>query len=92
MHEDYNQFTYKNMYRQVFIPNEKSNYIPFTIPREWYGQLIEVIAFPIFTKIEDNNDEDFFKLCGAWESDQSAEEMVSELKSARKFKEKNLSF
>ncbi|MCL1932238.1 MAG: hypothetical protein FWF53_00275 [Candidatus Azobacteroides sp.] len=81
------------MYRQIFIPNEQNNYIPFTIPHEWYGQLIEVIVFPISTTniSQKNTDEDFFKLCGAWESEQSAEEMISELKSARSFRERNLS-
>jgi hypothetical protein len=33
------------MYRQIFIPSEQNDYI--TIPREWYGQLVEVIAFPV---------------------------------------------
>ena len=82
------------MYRQVFIPNERNNYIPFTIPNEWYGQLIEVIAFPLSNTdvSQDSDDEDFFNLCGTWESEQSAEEMISELKFARNFKERNLSF
>jgi hypothetical protein len=33
------------MYKQVFTPTEKNNTV--TIPREWYGKEIEVIAFPI---------------------------------------------
>jgi hypothetical protein len=80
------------MYRQIFIPNEQNNYIPFIIPNEWYGQMIEVIAFPVSTKKEiiKSNDDDFFKLCGAWESEKSADEMVAELKSARIFKERNI--
>jgi hypothetical protein len=82
------------MYRQVFTPNEQNSTIPFTVPREWYGQLIEVIAFPISTFVhqQKSDDDDFYSLCGAWESDQSAEEMVAEIKSARKFREKDLMF
>ena len=81
------------MYRQIFIPSEQNNYIPFTIPNEWYGQLVEVIVFPIYTPnvSQGKTDDDFFKLCGTWESEQSAEEMISELKSARSFKERNIS-
>jgi hypothetical protein len=33
------------MYRQIFIPSEQNANI--TIPREWYGQLVEVIVFPV---------------------------------------------
>jgi hypothetical protein len=33
------------MYRQVFTPNERNNAV--VIPREWYGEKIEVIVFPI---------------------------------------------
>ena len=33
------------MYRQIFTPNEQNNYIP--IPREWYGQQVEAIVFPV---------------------------------------------
>jgi len=82
------------MYRQIFIPNEKDNYIPFTIPNEWYGQLVEVIVFPIYTQnvLKEKTDDDFFNLCGAWESNQSAEDMISEIKSARSFRERNVSF
>ncbi|MDR1600976.1 MAG: hypothetical protein LBS42_00920 [Tannerella sp.] len=35
------------MYRKIFTPNEQDSSIPHTIPREWYGQPIEVIAFPL---------------------------------------------
>jgi len=81
------------MYRQIFIPNEYNNYIPFTIPHEWYGQMVEVIVFPIsIINKEENTDEDFYKLCGSWDSEQSAEEMASELKSSRNFNKLNLSF
>jgi hypothetical protein len=66
------------MFRQVFIPNEQNNHVPFTIPREWYGQLVEVIAFPVSPSSnkakQQTGDDDFYKRYGAWESDQSAEE------------------
>ena len=35
------------MYRKIFTPNEQNSNIPFTIPREWYGQPVEIIAFPV---------------------------------------------
>lgn len=35
------------MYRQVFTPTEMNNTLPFTIPREWYGQPIEFLVFPV---------------------------------------------
>jgi len=81
------------MYRQIFIPNEQNNFIPLTIPNEWYGKLVEVIAFPIYTSnvSHGKTDDDFFNLCGAWESELNAEEMISELKSARSFRERNIS-
>jgi len=35
------------MYRAVFTPTEANSIIPFSIPREWYGRNIELIAFPL---------------------------------------------
>ena len=35
------------MYRAVFTPTETDNMIPFSVPHEWYGRDIELIAFPI---------------------------------------------
>jgi len=35
------------MYRTIFTPTETDSIIPFSIPREWYGRDIEVIAFPL---------------------------------------------
>ena len=35
------------MHRQVFIPSKQNNSIFFVIPQEWYGKLIEFIAFPV---------------------------------------------
>jgi hypothetical protein len=80
------------MYRQIFIPTENNHTI--SIPREWYGKTVEIIAFPVTSspEAEPISDEEFFKLSGSWESDQTAEEMVAELKAARKFREKGLNF
>ena len=94
------------MYRQIFKPTEYDRAIPVVIPREWQGQSIEIIAFPVSSLSEtppaaaaaDDDaaaaaaDDDFYKLCGAWESDQSAEEMAAELKASRNFREKNAAF
>jgi hypothetical protein len=82
------------MYRQIFKPTEYKHTISVTIPREWRGLSVEIIAFPIETPSETPTtaDDDFYKLCGAWESDQNAEEMAAELKSARNFREKNTVF
>lgn len=33
------------MYRQIFIPNERNSHV--AIPREWYGQEVEVIVSPV---------------------------------------------
>ncbi|MDR3286587.1 MAG: hypothetical protein LBT27_04010 [Prevotellaceae bacterium] len=65
------------MYRKIFIPSEQNNSIPVTIPREWYGQAVEIIIFPVSVSNNlqhETSDDDFYKLCGAWESNQSAEE------------------
>ena len=35
------------MYRKIFTPSEQDSSIPLTIPREWYRQPVEVIAFPL---------------------------------------------
>jgi hypothetical protein len=56
------------MYRQIFTPTENSPMIPLTIPREWYGKTVEVIAFPISAPAESEkviSDDDFYKLAGA---------------------------
>jgi hypothetical protein len=83
------------MYRQIFTPTERNHTIPFTIPSEWYGKEVEFIVFPVTTQVESNrvvSDDDFMELCGAWESNQSAEEMIAEIKGARKFREKIINF
>ena len=35
------------MYRKIFTPSKLNSNIPFAIHSEWYGQLVEVIVFPI---------------------------------------------
>ena len=35
------------MYRTIFTPTETNSIIPFNVPREWYGQNIEFIIFPL---------------------------------------------
>ena len=76
------------MYK-IFIPTEHNNTVPFTIPREWYGKEIKFTIYPVSTK-ETKGEEEFMKLRGAWESDKSAEEMVAEIRDARKFRERDL--
>jgi len=83
------------MYRQILTPTEYNSIISVTIPREWYGQMVEIIAFPVSAPIESPkkiSDDDFMKLSGAWESEKSAEEMVTELREARRFRKKELTF
>ena len=85
------------MYRQVLTPSKKNSNISIAIPHEWYGQPIEILAFPISIPAVSpqegiGDDDNFYRLCGAWESNQSAEEMVAELKAARTFREKDLPF
>ena len=81
------------MYRKIFIPTEHNSIIPLTIPPEWYGRKVELIAFPVppeeIKRTKESEEEEFMKLCGAWESDKSAEEMVAEIRAARKFKERD---
>ena len=75
------------MLRQVFIPTEDNSRIPLvSIPREWYGQEIEILVFPIKyevrTSIETKEDR-LLKLCGAWKSEKSAEEIVANIYNSR---------
>jgi len=83
------------MYRQIFIPTENNSSIPqVSIPYEWYNEEVEMILFPVKTNIKSKkliSDDDFMKLCGAWESNESAEEMAANLRASRHFREKNLS-
>ncbi|MDR0834808.1 MAG: hypothetical protein LBN93_11635 [Candidatus Symbiothrix sp.] len=83
------------MYRQIFTPSKKNSKVSIAIPHEWYGQMVEIIAFPVSTPVVSQkkiNDDAFYRLSGAWESDQDAEEMVAEIRATRTFRKKDLSF
>jgi hypothetical protein len=82
------------MYKRIFRPTENEPTIAIPIPREWQGKFVEIVAMPVTPSPKEKSisDEEFFKLCGAWESDQSADEMVAELKAARTFREKDIEF
>jgi hypothetical protein len=75
------------MFRQVFIPTEDNNTIPFfNIPREWYGQEIEFLLFPVKyeqKKSVETKEERLLKLCGAWKSEKSAEEIIADIYNSR---------
>jgi len=75
------------MFREVFIPSEENNIIqPVTIPREWYGQEVEVIIFPINYKEKNNvesKEDRLLKLCGAWKSEKSAAEIIATIYGSR---------
>jgi hypothetical protein len=83
------------MYRTVFTPTENNTVIPFTVPREWYGKMLEVIVFPVSTAIhssQKSDDSEFFNLAGAWDSGKSADEMLADWKAARTFGDKEALF
>ena len=75
------------MFRQVFIPTEDNSGLPpMNIPREWYGQEVEIIVFPIKYEEKKNmesKEERLIKLCGAWKSEKSAEEIIADIYSSR---------
>ena len=48
------------MHRQIFIPNEQNNLIPFVVPQEWYGKTVEFIAFPIDEDLAKNSEKKSF--------------------------------
>jgi len=77
------------MFRHVFIPTENNNMIPtVTIPQEWYGQEVEVIVFPVKPAketIEESRESRLMKLCGAWISKKSAEDIVSDIYESRTY-------
>ncbi|MDR2791157.1 MAG: hypothetical protein LBB27_00215 [Tannerellaceae bacterium] len=52
--------------------------------RERIVEAVKSIAAP-FRKAK-AADDDFFRLAGAWESDRSADDMVADIKAARRFK------
>jgi len=75
------------MFRQVFIPTENNNRIPLvSIPHEWYGQEIEILVFPVKHEEKKNvetKEERLLKLCGAWKSEKSAEEIIANIYNSR---------
>jgi hypothetical protein len=75
------------MFRHVFIPTENNNIVPsVTIPREWYGYEVEVIVFPVKPAKEtnkENRENRLMKLCGAWISEKSAEDIISDIYNSR---------
>jgi hypothetical protein len=79
------------MYKRIFRPTGNEPTIAIPIPREWQGKFVEVTA-TLMTPKKKTSEEVLRKLCGAWESEQSADEMVAELKAARTFREKDLEF
>ena len=73
------------MYRKIFIPTEHNNTVPFTIPPEWYGKEVEFIAFPV-ELLKENKKKgkaDIMKYFGAWKTDESAEEIIAEIRNSR---------
>jgi len=75
------------MFRQVFIPSENNNVLPLvSIPREWYGQEVEMIVFPIKYESQTSTkskEDQLLKLCGAWKSEKSAEEIIANIYNSR---------
>ena len=74
------------MYRQILTPTESNNVIPITIPREWYGKEVEIIAFPVkYVSKEKKKSEkkDIMKYFGSWKTDRSAEEIIAEIRNSR---------
>jgi hypothetical protein len=70
------------MYRQIFKPTEYDHTIPIAIPREWYGQSVEIIVFPITASPETKpvTDEEFYKLSGAWNPNKAQKKCPQNLK------------
>jgi hypothetical protein len=68
-------------------------HIPSFVNVENIQRVIDLMVYKETTaRSQPVTDEEFYKLSGAWESEQSAEEMVAELKAARKFRDKNIGF
>ena len=80
----------KNMYRQVFTPTAANHNIPLRIPKDWYGQAVEIIAFPTnygatILPVKDKNVErkGITKYYGAWKSEKSAEKIIADIYDSR---------
>jgi hypothetical protein len=75
------------MYRQVFTPTERNSVIPSVkVPREWYGQEVEILVFPLnFDSANAANKpkKDILQYFGMWKSNLSAETLVDEIYSSR---------
>ena len=75
------------MFRHIFIPTADNHIIPSVIiPQEWYGREVEVIVFPVKPAKEikqKSKEERLVELCGAWISEKSAEEIVSDIYNSR---------
>ena len=71
------------MFRQVFIPTADNNRIPpVSIPCEWYGQEIEILVSPVKHEVNksiESKESRLLKLCGAWKSEKSAEEIIADI-------------
>ena len=75
------------MFRHVFIPTEGNNMIPpVAVPREWYGREVEVFVVPVRLAKEtskESREDRLMKLCGAWVSEKSAEDIISNIYESR---------
>ena len=78
------------MYRQVFTPTAANHKIPFRVPQDWYGQEVEVIAFPTnygatFLPAKDKKvvKKGITKYYGAWKSEKSAEKIITDIYGSR---------
>jgi hypothetical protein len=82
------------MYKKTFQPTEYDQTIEVQIPPAWRGQVIEITVRQIVDapEVPDITDEEFYALCGQWESDKTADEMIAEIRAARNFREKDLNW
>ncbi|MDR1610097.1 MAG: hypothetical protein LBS08_01120 [Candidatus Symbiothrix sp.] len=49
------------MLRQIFTPTPQSPTFPVTVPDEWYGMDVEIIAFPVSHLNSRNNNTNLVK-------------------------------
>jgi hypothetical protein len=82
------------MYKKTFQPTEYDQTIEVPIPPAWRGQAIEITVKQLedAPEIPDITDEEFYALSGQWESDQTDDEMLAELKAVRHFQDRDVSF
>jgi hypothetical protein len=82
------------MYRKTFQPTEYDQTIEVQIPPAWRGQAIEITVKQIADapEVPIVTDEEFRKLCGQWESDKTADEMIAEIRASLHFPERDVSF